>query len=270
MADAIDLSTYKIALGDTNYPVTHDSMIDAVEDGVNDGIAAANAAEDLATALSNGAYTATSTTTHTPAGTGSKTFTLVETNRAYTEGTELKVTSAADVTNWMKGVVTSYSGTTLILSLNDSNGSTSDDDWAIGLYSTSGIASILEDTTPQLGGDLDCNGNQLIEDSYAQATDILTTATTDIDFVDGSMIQITASANITSITTSNFPASAVCSVIIDAVNWGSITIVHPTGWLFAGGSTPTYSTSGTDRLMLIKDKNQVYTLVVVATDIGTA
>ena len=270
MADHIALDPYKIEIGDTDYPATHDSMLDAIEDGVNEGIDTANAAESAAQAATNDAYIATSSSTFTPTGSGSRTFILNETDRAYTVGSELKITSATLYTNWMKGVVTSYSGITLIVSLSSSNGSTSKSDWTIGLYGTSGILSVLEDTTPQLGGDLDCNSNQILKDSYTQATDILTTPTTDIDFTDGALIQITADVDMTSnITTSNFPSGAVCSVIIDAVNWGSITVDHPVAWKFARGIAPSYTVLGTDRLLLTKDGDGFFTLSIIALNMKT-
>ena len=128
---------------------------------------------------------------------------------------------------------------------------------------------IVGDTTPQLGGDLDCNGNQITGSSYAQIADAsLGTGTHTFDYSAGDMQQLTATGNIT-LATSNFIASNVCAMVIDAVNWGAYTITHPAAWLFSGGAAPTYTASGTDRLVLLKDKDDLYTLIVVAQDIKT-
>jgi len=80
------------------------------------------------------------------------------------------------------------------------------------------------------------------------------------------MQQLTATGNIT-IAFSNMPSGGVSGFIIDAVNWGAYTITHPAGMLFAGGTAPNYTASGTDRLLVTKDKDGVYTLTVVARDI---
>ena len=127
--------------------------------------------------------------------------------------------------------------------------------------------NIVDDTTPQLGGDIDCNDFQFLESSYAQIADAsLATGTHTFDYSAGDMQQLTATGNIT-LAATGFIASNVCSMIIDAVNFGAHTITHPAAWLFAAGTAPVYTVSGTDRLILIKDKDDIYTLIVSGQDI---
>jgi len=132
---------------------------------------------------------------------------------------------------------------------------------------TATVVNIVTDTTPQLGGDLDCNGNQITDSSYVQIADAtLGTGTHTFNYASGDMQQLTATGNIT-LATSNFVTGAVCSMIIDAVNFGAYTITHPAAWLFAAGTAPTYTAAGTDRLLLLKDKDEIITLHVIGQDI---
>ena len=84
-------------------------------------------------------YAATSTTSFALAASGSKAFTTQQ-GLAYSAGARIRATSASDVTKWMEGVVTAYSGTTLTVTMDDSNGSGTFADWNINLTGESGVA----------------------------------------------------------------------------------------------------------------------------------
>ena len=72
------------------------------------------ALEDFVTQAGN-IYTTTSTSS-VAIGTGSKTFTVADSGKPYTVGTPLRIAdAAAPATNWIDGIVTSYSGTTLVV-----------------------------------------------------------------------------------------------------------------------------------------------------------
>ena len=77
-------------------------------------------------------FNSTSSTTNT-ISTGSKTFTLNETNRAYTIGTRIRIVDLNDINNTMEGVTTSYSSNTLIINVTDTTGSGSSSNWNIGV-----------------------------------------------------------------------------------------------------------------------------------------
>jgi len=103
--------------------------------------------------------------------------------------------------------------------------------------------------------------------SYNQIADIsIESGTHSFDFAQGDMQQLTITGPIT-LAFSNFIAGQICVFLVDAINWGAFTITHPAGTLFAGGAAPTYTVAGTDRLAIIKDKDDLYTITVLAQDI---
>jgi hypothetical protein len=140
-------------------------------------------------------------------------------------------------------------------------------DTEISTLSAGKLANIVEDITPQLGGDLDFNGKTMNKSAVRGITDAsLASGTHTFNYLSGDMQELTATGNIT-IAFSDMPAGDVAAFIIDAKNWGAYTITHPVGMLFAGGTAPSYTASGTDRLLVTKDKDNVYTLTVIAFDI---
>lgn len=76
-------------------------------------------------------YTATSTTS-LAIGTGSKAFTT-QAGLAYSAGARVRASSAANTSNWMEGLVTSYSGTTLAVNVTHTNGSGTLADWNLNV-----------------------------------------------------------------------------------------------------------------------------------------
>ena len=105
--------------------------------------------------------------------------------------------------------------------------------------------------------------------SYRQIADAsLGTGTHTFDYNEGDMQQLTATGDIT-IAFDNFVSGEVCAFVIDAVDWGAHTITLPAGMLFEGGINPAFTTSGTDRLHILHDKDDVLTLSVWLVDIST-
>jgi len=129
------------------------------------------------------------------------------------------------------------------------------------------IIEVATDTTPQLGGDLDCNGKTLNKSAVRQiADDTLGTGTYTFAYADSDMVQLTATGSIT-LAVSGFPSGDVAGFIVDCINFGAYTITHQVAWLFAAGTAPTYTTGGTDRILLTSDKDGLITLTVIAQDI---
>ena len=96
------------------YPVTLNGRTYTLADfeGTNyvDGLP--DAFEDFVTHAGS-IYKTTSTTSNT-IGTGSKSFTTADNSLPYQVGTPLRISDgAAPATNWMDGIVTAYSGTSL-------------------------------------------------------------------------------------------------------------------------------------------------------------
>ena len=83
-------------------------------------------------------YKATSATSLAIASSGSVTFTLVETNLAYTAGNRVRAASASAPSNYMEGVVTSFSGGALQVALDRSVGTGTFASWNIGLVGDPG------------------------------------------------------------------------------------------------------------------------------------
>jgi hypothetical protein len=86
-------------------------------------------------------------TTSLEIGTGSKAFTVVETNRGWGVGARLRASSAANVANWMEGVIASYSGTSLSLTVDLVGGSGTHADWTFNIAGEPG-----EDGAPGANG----------------------------------------------------------------------------------------------------------------------
>jgi hypothetical protein len=85
-------------------------------------------------------YAATSTTSII-VGTGSQTFTTQE-GLAYLAGSRVKATATGSPSAWMEGLVTSYSGTTLIVNITSVSGSGTYADWNLSLTGEQGIPGI--------------------------------------------------------------------------------------------------------------------------------
>jgi hypothetical protein len=78
-------------------------------------------------------YKTTSTTSNT-IGTGSKSFTTADNSLPYQVGTPLRISDgAAPATNWMDGIVTAYSGTSLTVNVVSYAGSGTLTDWDINI-----------------------------------------------------------------------------------------------------------------------------------------
>jgi hypothetical protein len=104
-----------------------------------------DALEDFVTHAAN-TYLATATNS-VSIGTGSRTFTGVDPSKPYAAGTPLFVSRTSDATLWMAGQVTSFSGSTLIISVAAANGSGSASDWTINI----GGLAVIASTVTQLG-----------------------------------------------------------------------------------------------------------------------
>jgi hypothetical protein len=108
----------------------------------------------------------------------------------------------------------------------------------------------------------------LTNSSYSQATDAtLGTGTHTFDFANGDAQELTMAGDIT-LAFSNFVSGKVCTMIIDAINWGAWTPTYPTGIYFAAKTKPELTAVGRDKLMVIKDKDDVYELYVIGLDVG--
>lgn len=128
-----------------------------------------------------------------------------------------------------------------------------------------GISNVVEDTTPQLGGDLDANGNDInmadgvinrpkLED-YSETVNAIGSiggGTQDIDLTLGNVVTGTVDTSTTTFTFSNPPATGSGgSFTLILTNGGSQTVNWPASVDWAGGSAPTLTASGVDILTFL-------------------
>ena len=132
--------------------------------------------------------------------------------------------------------------------------------------STLGIAAVIDDTTPQLGGDLDCNSKAFVQSNYIQYADLSTSTFIAVNFLLGDQREVTVTADVY-LEYSNFIANKVCGYVVLCVNWGAYTITFPSGTKFAAGAAPSFTAAGTDKILIMHDADNTYTVHVVAQDI---
>ncbi|WP_439360714.1 SGNH/GDSL hydrolase family protein [Bradyrhizobium sp. DASA03007] len=92
-----------------------------------------------ATGPTGAGYGGTSTTSLT-IGTGSKAFTT-QSGLAYQNGARVRASSAANTSNWMEGLAT-YSGTTLTITVDKTNGSGTLADWNLNIVGQPGAGDL--------------------------------------------------------------------------------------------------------------------------------
>jgi hypothetical protein len=84
-------------------------------------------------------YAATSTTSRTIASSGSFTF-ATQSGLAYSAGARVRVTDSSNTANWIEGVVSSYSGSSLVMTADSSSGSGTIASWNINIAGQPGAA----------------------------------------------------------------------------------------------------------------------------------
>jgi len=131
------------------------------------------------------------------------------------------------------------------------------------------VTNLVDDTTPQLGGDLDTNGKTFNGSSYRQITDAsLGTGTHTFNKANGDFQKLTATGNIT-LAVSGFVSGKYDIFEFELVNGGDHTITFNASWKFDSGAVPTLTSGGTDVLQIAKDSSDSYTLFVKALAVGT-
>lgn len=114
----------------------------------------------------------------------------------------------------------------------------------------------------RLGTDLNCQGGAFQQSAYRQIDDIsISTGTYAFDYSNGDVQKVTATGDFT-LSFSNFPTGKVVFANIEAVDWGSHTVTFPTGVRFIDGTAPEFTTDGTDELIIKKDDDEVYSIIV--------
>jgi hypothetical protein len=135
-----------------------------------------------------------------------------------------------------------------------SNGTFADADDLIITFMAKGDAgnlqNVVEDTTPQLGGNLDMNGNTL---EYAtNAIGAIGGGTQDIDLDSGRVVSATVDTSATTFTFSNPLATGFeDGFVLYLTNGGSQTVTWPAAVDWAGGNAPDLTAAGIDVLVFV-------------------
>lgn len=148
-------------------------------------------------------YAATSTSSQTIGNSGTKTFT-VQSGLAYTAGARVRAADASNPsTNWMEGVVSSYSGTTLVFTADKSAGSGTLTNWTINLAGQPGAdgagtgdltaANNLSDLSAKYTG---------YDNISVHGADVASASTTNLETATGNLVDVTGTTTITAITLS--------------------------------------------------------------------
>lgn len=117
------------------------------------------------------------------------------------------------------------------------------------------LSNVVEDTTPQLGGELDGQDNTVSKvnlKDYGEVTNAIGSTgggTQDIDLEAGNSVSATVDTSANTFTFSNPTASDEQSgFVLYLTNGGSQTVNWPAAVDWAGGTAPTLTTSGKDIL----------------------
>lgn len=106
-----------------------------------------------------------------------------------------------------------------------------------------------------------------LSSTHIQQDDINTSTSYTINPTNGNIQKATATANFT-LVFSGFTTGKYQEFKVYAANWGAYTFTSPTGLRFNGSTLPAFTVSGTDIVVIEKDKNEVFTLKLIAKNIG--
>ena len=98
---------------------------------------------------------------------------------------------------------------------------------ANGTLTVGGITSVVADTTPQLGGDLDCNGSQI---QWSKGSDVASATALPL-LTDGNYFDVTGTATVTSFNATGGPGTQI-KLHFD----GACTLTHNSDLILPGGA----------------------------------
>jgi hypothetical protein len=193
------------------------------------------------------------------------------TNKRYVSDAQLVVIGNTSGTN--TGNQTSVSGNagtaTKLATARAINGVDFDGSQAITVYDSTKLADVVGDTTPQLGGDLDCQNNTIDNAKTVQFNGEVDNGSKTTHFTvtwnNGQKQKATLSANTMTITLGN--PTSVGNFVLKLVNGGlaTKTWAATSGAVYwVGGTAPTLTNSGTDLIMFYYDGTNFYGAAMLA------
>jgi hypothetical protein len=122
-------------------------------------------------------------------GTGDKTFTT-QAGLGFVPGMQIRIANTATPTNYMDGVVKTYSSTTLVATISATSGSGTLAAWTISLGASAGGASLASNTF---------TGKQ----NFAQGADIACASTVNLSSATGNTVRLTGNTTVNAVTLSD-------------------------------------------------------------------
>jgi hypothetical protein len=188
------------------------------------------------TGATGASYAATSTSSQSIGNSGTKTFTT-QAGLAYQVGTRVRASDASNPTaNWMEGVVTSYSSTTLAFTADKSLGSGTLTNWTLSVAGQFGAdgAGIGDMLAANNLSDLSAKYTAF-DNLSVHGADVASASTTNLETATGNLIDVTGTTTITAITLSEGHERVVRFT-------GALTLTNGASLVLPGGQNITTAT----------------------------
>jgi len=167
-----------------------------------------------------------------------------------------------------------------ITGANISNSAMSENEWTGGsiadsvltnasMSSSSLTASTLESSTIESSTISNSTINDcIIGPNLYKQTALIGNGIVPLNINIATVFSVIASGNVT-FTFTNFTTGYFQSIMLHATNFGGKTIVFPEGTRFPNGNAISFSPSGTDLLVIVKDSNEIFSVYPVAYNVKT-
>lgn len=146
---------------------------------------------------------------------------------AYTNGARVRASSAANTSNWMEGLAT-YSGTTLTIAVDKTNGGGTFADWNLNIVGQPGAGDLSSANNLS-----DVASPKTAKDNISvHGVDVASASTTNLETATGDLIDVTGTTTITFITLNEGHERTVRFT-------GALTLSHSASLLLPGGANIT-------------------------------
>ena len=194
--------------------------------------------------LTGPGYAATSVSSQTIGSSGTKTFTT-QSGLAYSAGARVRAADAgAPATNYMEGVVSSYSGTTLAFTADRSVGSGTLTSWTINIAGDRGAPGSGDMTSTNNLSDVSAKYTAY-DNLSVHGADIASASTVNLETATGNLVDVTGTTTITAITLSEGHERTVrFTGILTLTNGASLVLPGATNITTAAGDYAVFRAYG--------------------------
>ena len=186
-----NIGSIMASAGEPIFDTTHNALYIGKSDG-SGGVVAVGSGSASGTQGSNGAGYGGTSVSSVLIATGSKTF-VTQAGLAYVAGSRVRVAYTTTPTNYVEGIVTSYSGTSLVINVDTVGGSGTFTAWSISIAGNVG-------TTGSGGGNMANIGSPSVTGQIPGYTDLTGTALAPMYTVGGStassLVQLDGAGNL--------------------------------------------------------------------------